>query len=144
VRASRLARRAFGRTAQQMSRAHHADGRARRERGGNMESVGKGGKREPRGRPASTAARRLAGDSRFRGAVASLDAEDIALARLQAHLRRTEAIHAAPSAGATVLRRTTVRLPAVLLTRLRERAKRDGVTPSQVVEEALERLLRSR
>jgi hypothetical protein len=32
----------------------------------------------------------------------------------------------------------------VLLARLREQAKRDGVTASEVVEQALERFLRSR
>ena len=109
-----------------------------------MESVGKGGKRDPRGRPGPTAARRPAGHSRLREAVVSLDAEDIALARLQAHLRRTETIHAVVPSAATAPRRTTVRLPAGLLARLRERAKRDGVTASEVVEQALERYLRSR
>ncbi len=109
-----------------------------------MDSAGKGGKRNPRGRLAPTAPRRLAGHPRLREAVVALDAEDIALARLQAHLRRTETIHAVLPSAATPQRRTTVRLPAVLLARLRERAKREGVTPSEVVEEALERLLRSR
>lgn len=109
-----------------------------------MASVGKDRKGRPRGRSASTATRRLSGDSRLRGAVASLDAEDIALARLQAHLRRTETIHAAVPFAAPAPRRTTVRLPAALLARLRERAKHDGVTPSKIVELALERLLRSR
>lgn len=78
---------------------------------------------------------------RLRDAVVSLDAEDIALARLQAHLRKAEAIQTATRPAAS-LRRTTVRLPALLLARLRERAKRDGVTPSQVVEKALLRFLR--
>jgi Ribbon-helix-helix protein, copG family len=87
-------------------------------------------------RPAAT-------NPRLRDAVASLDAEDIALARLQAHLRRTEAIHTGVRPAATAPQRTTVRLPAVLLARLRERAKRDGVTASEVVEQALERFLRS-
>lgn len=109
-----------------------------------MKSVGKVRKRRARGRHASTAARRVAGDARLRGAAASLDAEDIALARLQAHLRRTETIHAAVPSAAPASRRTTVRLPAALLDRLRERAKRDGVTPSKIVELALERLLRPR
>lgn len=109
-----------------------------------MTGIGKDRKRHARGRPASTTARRGAGDSRLRGVVASLDAEDIALARLQAHLRRTETIHAAVPSAAPAPRRTTVRLPVVLLARLRERAKRDGVTPSKIVELALERLLRSR
>jgi hypothetical protein len=81
--------------------------------------------------------------ARLRGAVGSLDAEDIALARLQAHLRKAEAIHTT-TRPAAALRRTTVRLPAALLARLRERAKRDGASPSQVVEKALLRFLRSR
>jgi len=81
--------------------------------------------------------------ARLRGAVGSLDAEDIALARLQAHLRQAEAIHTA-TRPAAALRRTTVRLPAALLVRLRERAKRDSASPSQIVEKALLRFLRSR
>ena len=110
-----------------------------------MDRNRKGGKGDPeKGRTAPTAARRLTGHSRLRQAVASLDAEDIALARLQAHVRRTETIHAAAPSAATVPRRTTVRLSAALLARLRERAKRDGVTASEVVGEALERFLRSR
>ena len=108
-----------------------------------MESVGKGGKRDPRGRPASTAARRPAGHSRLREAVVSLDAEDIALARLQAHMRKAEAIRT-PTRPATPLQRTAVRLPTALLARLRERAKRDITTPSAIVEKALLRFLRSR
>lgn len=81
--------------------------------------------------------------ARLRDAVGSLDAEDIALARLQADLRKAEAIHTA-TRPATALRRTTVRLPAALLARLRERAKRDSASPSQIVEKALLRFLRSR
>ena len=96
------------------------------------------------GRRASPVASPSTAKTRLRDAVVSLDAEDIALARLQAHLRRTETIHAAVPSAAMAPRRTTVRLPAVLLARLRERAKREGVTPSEIVEEALKRLLRSR
>lgn len=91
---------------------------------------------EPMGRSATR--------SDFRPAVASPDAEDIALARLQAHLRRAESLHAPPRPAASSLRRTTVRLPAALLDRLRDRARRDGMTASEVVELAVERLLRSR
>lgn len=80
---------------------------------------------------------------RLRDAVVSLDAEDIALARLQAHLRKAEAIQTVTRPD-VALRRTTVRLPAALLARLRERATRDGATPSDVVEKALLRFLRSR
>jgi hypothetical protein len=72
-----------------------------------------------------------------------LDAEDIALARLQAHLRKAETIQTAARPAASP-RRTTVRLPAPLLDRLRERATRDGTTASEVVAQALERFLRSR
>jgi len=114
-------------------------------RRGQKNSRGRHGERKE-----TTARRALAGtlpsatNPRLRDAVASLDAEDIALARLQAHLRRTEAIHSAARPAATAPRRTTVRLPVVLLARLREQAKRDGVTASEVVEQALERFLRSR
>jgi hypothetical protein len=80
---------------------------------------------------------------RLRDAVVSLDAEDIALARLQAHLRKAEAIQPAIR-PVTSLQRTVVRLTAALLARLRERAKRDGTTPSEVVEKALLRFLHSR
>jgi len=103
-----------------------------------------GERQETTARRAVAEASPSATNTRLRDAVASLDAEDIALARLQAHLRRTEAIHTAAPRAATALRRTTVRLPAVLLARLRERAKRDGVTASEVVEQSLERFLRSR
>jgi hypothetical protein len=82
-------------------------------------------------------------DPRLRNAVVSLDAEDIALARLQAHLRKAEAIHTAARPAAAP-RRTTVRLSVTLLARLRERAKRDGTTASEIVEQALTRFLRSR
>ncbi len=70
-----------------------------------------------------------------------LDAEDIALARLQAELRKTEAVPALPRAAARG--RTTIRLPRALLARLRARARRDRTTLSQVVEAALERHLES-
>ena len=109
-----------------------------------MDSVRKGGKGDQKGRPPRTAARRPTGRSRLREAVVSLDAEDIALARLQAQLRRTETIHAAAPSAVAAPRRTTVCLSVALLARLRDRAKRDGVTASEVVEEALQRFLRSR
>ena len=88
--------------------------------------------------------RRSVARSDFRPTVASPDAEDIALARLQAHLRRAESLHAPPRPAVSSLRRTTVRLPAALLDRLRDRARRDGMTASEVVELAVERFLRSR
>ena len=116
----------------------------------NMEQDRKNSGRRHGERKEKTARRTLEGtrpsatNPRLRDAVVSLDAEDIALARLQAHLRRAEAIHSAVLPGATAPRRTTLRLPVVLLARLRERAKRDGVTVSEVVEQALDRFLRSR
>lgn len=99
--------------------------------------------RDPAGRTVVPGARSSAAKPRLRDAVVSLDAEDIALARLQADLRKAEAIQSvAPPAA--LPRRTTVRLPVALLARLRERAKRDGTTASAVVEKALVRFLRSR
>ena len=95
------------------------------------------------GRRASPVASPSTLKTRLRDAVVSLDAEDIALARLQAHLRKAEAIQGATRPAAS-LRRTTVRLSVTLLARLRERAKRDGTTASEVVENALLRFLRSR
>jgi Arc/MetJ-type ribon-helix-helix transcriptional regulator len=93
---------------------------------------------------ASAGARRPPSRAGLREVVASLDAEDIALERLQAHLRRAEAIQISAGPGASTLRRTTVRLPPSLLARLRDRARRDGTTASEVVEQALERFLGSR
>lgn len=68
-----------------------------------------------------------------------LDAEDIALARLQARLRETEALQTPRRAAPRG--RATVRLPASLLGRLRERACREGVSVSRILEAALERYL---
>ncbi len=99
---------------------------------------------DPSTRRAAVPLRRAALRSNLRDAVASLDAEDIALARLQAHLRRAETIHVSARPAASGLRRTTVRIPTALLDRLRERARRDGMTASEVVERALERFLRLR
>ena len=95
-------------------------------------------------RRASDSTRRPALDSRLRDAVASLDAEDIAMARLQAQVRRTETIQAPTRADAARPRRTTVQLPDALVTRLRDRARRDSTSASTVVERALERFLRPR
>jgi len=95
-------------------------------------------------RRASESTRGHALDSRLRDAVASLDAEDIAMARLQAQVRRTETIQAPARPEASHPRRTTVQLPDALLARLRDRARRDGTTASTVVERALERFLRPR
>lgn len=82
--------------------------------------------------------------SRLGDVIASLDAEDIAMARLQASLRRAETIQAAPRAAASHLGRTMIRLPADLLKRGRDRAEREGATFSAIVARALERFLRSR
>jgi hypothetical protein len=75
--------------------------------------------------------------------VVPLDAEDIAMARLQAHLRRTEAIRTPSARGFPALARTTLRLPHEILRKVRDRARREGATISLVVERALERYLRS-
>jgi hypothetical protein len=83
-----------------------------------------------------TAAERASWGKRPGDAVPTLDAEDIALARLQAHLRKTEAVH--PSSSRKSSRgRTTISLPAEMLQRLRERARREGLRLSQIVEAAL-------
>ncbi|RPJ53984.1 MAG: ribbon-helix-helix protein, CopG family [Acidobacteria bacterium] len=69
------------------------------------------------------------------------DAEDIALARLQAQLRRTEALPNPPRRSAAP-GRTSLRLPADLLQRLRGRARREGVTLTRLVQVALEQYLK--
>ena len=58
-----------------------------------------GERKEKTARRALAATRPSATNPRLRDAVVSLDAEDIALARLQAHLRRAEAIHSAVLPG---------------------------------------------
>lgn len=70
-----------------------------------------------------------------------LDAEDIAMARLQARLRQAEAMQVPRRPGDAALTRTTVRLPREMLRRVRDRARRDGVTVSEVLEMALGRFL---
>ena len=80
---------------------------------------------------------------RARPTVVPLDAEDIAMARLQAHLRETEAIRGPKGRGVVPLARTTVRLSHKTLQQLRDRARRDGATISEVVEVALDRYLES-
>lgn len=77
-----------------------------------------------------------------KGPVVPLDAEDIAMARLQAHLRKAEAIRAPGRRRGTPLSRTTLRLPREMLQHVRDRARREGSTVSEVVEVALERYLR--
>ena len=71
--------------------------------------------------------------------VPSLDAEDIALARLQAQLRRKETLAQAPGAA---VGRAMVRLPASLLARTKRRAQQEGVALSEIVQRALETFLR--
>jgi hypothetical protein len=95
-------------------------------------------------RRAKAALPRSGKGSRLRDAVVSLDAEDIAMARLQASLRRAETIQAAPRAVVSDLGRATVRLSADLLKRGRDRAERERATFSEIVARALERFLRSR
>lgn len=85
----------------------------------------------------------LGAEKRRVSPVVPLDAEDIAMARLQAHLRRTEGIRAPGIRGGPVLTRTTLRLPPEMLRKVRDRARQEGATISQLVEMALERYLRS-
>lgn len=93
------------------------------------------------GRTAS--ARRPGRASRPTETVVPLDAEDIAMARLQAHLRKTEEIRGPNRRDVSVLIRTTVRLPREMLLQVRNRAQREGATVSEIVETALRRYLRS-
>ncbi|MBI2002067.1 MAG: ribbon-helix-helix protein, CopG family [candidate division NC10 bacterium] len=94
--------------------------------------------RPARGRGRATSARHP------RTPVVPLDAEDIAMARLQAHVRKTEAIRGPDGLAATSLDRTTVQIPRAMLHQVRDRARRDGATVSEVVEVALQRYLKSR
>jgi len=94
------------------------------------------GKRPARGGEGGASPRRL------RAPVVPIDAEDIAMARLQAHLRKTEAIRGPQRPGVTPLTRTTVRLSQEMLQHVRDRARREGATVSKIVEAALERYLR--
>ena len=64
------------------------------------------------------------------------------MARLQAHLRKTEAIRGPQRSSASPLTRTTVRLSQEMLQQVRNRARREGTTLSKIVELALERYLR--
>ena len=95
-----------------------------------------GNTRPVRGRKAKSSARH-SGVS-----VVPLDAEDIALARLQAQLRKTEAIRSPARQEAAQTTRTTVRLPTALLRHVRARAQRDELTVSEIVRLALERYLK--
>jgi len=74
-----------------------------------------------------------------------VDAEDIAMARLQAQLRETEATPASPrTAARPALRRATVMLPPPLLDRARAHASRSATTFSELVRRLLEQYLASR
>ncbi len=74
-----------------------------------------------------------------------VDAEDIAMARLQAQLRQTETIQASRRrANQPLWRRTTIQLPLQLLEQARDRAHRDELSVSEVVRTALERYLKAR
>ena len=84
-----------------------------------------------------TATGRSARSNRPGHALATLDAEDIALARLQAHLRKAEAVHPPSGPRKSSRGRTTISLPVEMLRRLRERARREGLRLSQIVEAAL-------
>ncbi len=84
-----------------------------------------------------TSAARSARRKKPRPVVATLDAEDIALARLQAQLRKSEAVHPPSAPRKPLRRRMTISLPAEMLDRLRERARRRGLRPSQVIEAAV-------
>ncbi len=86
-----------------------------------------------------------AAGSRQRRVVLPVDAEDIAMARLQAQVRRTETIQASRlKANQPRWRRTTVQLPPQLLERTRDRAVRDALSVSEVIRAALERYLKAR
>jgi hypothetical protein len=65
------------------------------------------------------------------------------MARLQAHLRKTEEIRGPNRRDVSALARTTVRLPREMLRQVRNRAHREGATVSEIVEAALQRYLRS-
>lgn len=98
--------------------------------------------KQPKGQPPPSSRQRA--DDGLEEAAVPLDAEDIALERLQASLRRSEIIQAPKRRPTSVTRRTTVRLPSGLLARLQAQAQRNGVTTSEVVAQALERFLRPR
>ncbi len=101
-------------------------------------------KKRPPVRGGPTTAQRSPRGQRTRDAVATVDAEDIALARLQAQLRKSETVHS-PSGPRKLSRsRTTLSLSAELLRDLRLRARREGLRPSQIVEAALAQYLKLR
>ena len=83
--------------------------------------------------------------SKSRRALLPVDAEDLAMERLQAALRETEAGPASPGRAARpALRRASVMLPLPLLERARSRASREAATLSDLVRRLLEQYLASR
>ncbi len=99
-------------------------------------------KKRPPVRRGATAAQRSPRGERPRDAVATLDAEDIALARLQAQLRKSETVHSPSGPRKPPRSRTTLSLSAELIRDLRLRARREGLRPSQIVEAALAQYLK--
>jgi hypothetical protein len=99
-------------------------------------------RRPGRGGQRTSAPRRAARSGRVKHLVVPLDAEDIAMARLQAQLRKAEAIRAPNRRGGTTLSRTTLRLPRETLQHARDRARRERTSLSAVVQAALARYLK--
>jgi hypothetical protein len=87
--------------------------------------------------------RAVESSGRRRNAVLPLDAEDVAMARLQAHLRKSETIQRPVRTRAAALSRTWVSLPVDILRRVRDRARHSGVSLSDIVETALTRYLKA-
>jgi len=104
-------------------------------------SVGNARRRE--GGPRPKALQRSPRPGPARTPVVPLDAEDIALARLQAHLRKAEAMRVSALRAGPAVVRTTVQLPREIVQAVRERARRAGVTISEVVKAALAGYLKS-
>ncbi|HTU01862.1 MAG TPA: ribbon-helix-helix protein, CopG family [Candidatus Sulfotelmatobacter sp.] len=76
---------------------------------------------------------------RSQAEIVPLDAEDIALARLQADLRKIEGVRKGSGQADASRCRTSIRLPAEMLTQLRRRAERERVTLSALIGAALAR-----
>lgn len=89
------------------------------------------------------APRRPTRPANLHDAAVAFDAEDIALARLQVQLRKSEAIQTPARSASSAPRRVTLRLAEPLLERLRARARREGTTLSDLAGKAVEQFLRS-
>ena len=100
-------------------------------------------KRPRRSGQRTSGARRAARPGRHKHLVVPLDAEDIAMARLQAHVRKAEAVRAPSRRRGTTLSRTTLRLPREMLQQVRDRARGERTSLSAVVQAALARYLKS-